>query len=113
LKLKIKDVVFSYASTPILKNVCMELAPSEVLGIVGPNGSGKSTLIRCIDRILKPQKGSILLDGRDIKKMGRMEIAKRMGYVPQTVSNRRYFWQGCLRRKQMFFCSMSLPVTSI
>ena len=86
MKLKIKDVVFSYASTPILKNVCMELAPSEVLGIVGPNGSGKSTLIRCIDRILKPQNGSILLDGRDIKKMGRMEIAKRMGYVPQTFS---------------------------
>lgn len=83
MKLKIKDVVFSYASTPILKNICIELAPSEVLGIVGPNGSGKSTLIRCIDTIIKPQKGSILLDEREIKKMSRIEIARRMGYVPQ------------------------------
>jgi iron complex transport system ATP-binding protein len=84
LKLKIKDVTFGYASSPILKNISMELGASEVLGVVGPNGSGKSTLIRCIDRILKPQKGSILLEEREIKDMGRMEIAKRLGYVPQS-----------------------------
>jgi iron complex transport system ATP-binding protein len=84
MKLKIKDVEFSYASTPILKNVCMELQTSEVLGIVGPNGAGKSTLLRCIDRILKPQRGSILLDGQEVKDMSRMEIARRLGYVPQT-----------------------------
>ena len=84
MKLKVKNVEFSYASTPILENVCMELAPSEILGIVGPNGAGKSTLLRCIDRILKPQRGSILLDGQEIKEMSRMEIARRMGYVPQT-----------------------------
>ena len=46
MKLKIKDLEFSYSSTPVLENVCMELAPSEMLGIVGPNGAGKSTLIR-------------------------------------------------------------------
>jgi len=84
MKLRIKEVEFSYASTPVLENVCMELAPSEILGIVGPNGAGKSTLLRCIDRILKPKRGSILLDGQDIKEMSRMEIARRMGYVPQT-----------------------------
>ena len=62
MKLKIEEVEFSYASEPILKGVCLELAQSEILGIVGPNGAGKSTLIRCINRILAPQKGSILLD---------------------------------------------------
>ncbi|RJS82831.1 ABC transporter ATP-binding protein, partial [Methanophagales archaeon] len=86
MKLKLKDVEFSYASTPILENICMELAPAEVLGIVGPNGAGKSTLLRCIDKILKPQRGSILLDGRDINEMRLMELAKRMGYVPQSTS---------------------------
>ena len=84
MKLKVKDVEFSYASTPILENICMELAPAEVLGIIGPNGAGKSTLIRCIDRILKPLRGSILLDEQEIEKMSRLEIAKHMGYVPQT-----------------------------
>jgi len=87
VKLKIKAVTFSYASSPVLENICLELAPSQLLGIVGPNGSGKSTLIKCIDRILKPQKGSILLDEREITKMSRMEIARRMGYVPQSSSS--------------------------
>ena len=84
VKLKIKDVEFSYASVPILKDVCIELAASEMLGVVGPNGAGKSTLLRCIDRILKPQRGSILLDEREIKEMSRMELARKMGYIPQS-----------------------------
>jgi iron complex transport system ATP-binding protein len=84
MKLKVKDVEFSYASVPILKDVCIEMATSEMLGVVGPNGAGKSTLLRCIDRILKPQRGSILLDEREIKEMSRMELAKKMGYIPQS-----------------------------
>ncbi len=86
MKLKVKDVEFSYGSVHVLKDVCIELSKSEILGVVGPNGAGKSTLIRCIDRILKPQRGSILLDGRDIKEMHLMELARRMGYIPQSTS---------------------------
>ncbi len=86
VKLKVKDVEFSYASVPVLKDVCIELAASEMLGVVGPNGAGKSTLIRCIDRILQPRKGSILLDGRDINEMRLMELAKKMGYISQSTS---------------------------
>lgn len=84
MKLKVKDVEFGYLSVPVLKDVCFELAQSEMLGIVGPNGAGKSTLIRCIDRILAPQKGSILLDEREIKELRRMELAKKLGYIPQS-----------------------------
>lgn len=86
MKLKINNIEFAYNSTPVIENISMELDCSEILGIVGPNGAGKSTLIRCIDRILEPNRGSILLDGDDIRKMTRMEIAKRMGYVPQSTS---------------------------
>ena len=86
MKLKVKDVEFSYGSVPILKSICLELASSEMLGVVGPNGAGKSTLIRCIDRILKPQRGTILLDGQDIKKMHLMQLAKKIGYIPQSTA---------------------------
>ena len=86
MRLKINDVEFSYGSVSILRDVCMELARSEMLGIVGPNGVGKSTLIRCIDRILKPDKGNILLDEQEIKEMSMREVAKKMGYVPQNAS---------------------------
>jgi iron complex transport system ATP-binding protein len=87
LKLKVNNVEFSYNSTPVLENISMELDRSEILGVVGPNGAGKSTLIRCINRILKPQHGSILLEGQEIKQMSMMEIAKKLGYVPQTASH--------------------------
>ena len=86
VKLKVKNVNFNYASVPILKDVCIELDRSEMLGVVGPNGAGKSTLLRCIDRILSPQEGCILLDGGDIKDMHLMDLAKKMAYIPQSAT---------------------------
>lgn len=87
MKLKVNNVEFAYNSVPVLENVSMELNRAEVLGIVGPNGTGKSTLIRCIDRILSPKKGKILLDEQNINKMTRMEIARKIGYVPQSMES--------------------------
>lgn len=83
MRLCIENLVFRYGETPVLKEICMGLGASELLGIVGPNGSGKSTLIRCIDGILKPDRGTLLLDGMDLKRMPQMEIARNLGYVPQ------------------------------
>jgi iron complex transport system ATP-binding protein len=87
LKLKINNVEFRYNSAAVLDGITMELADSEIVGIVGPNGAGKSTLIRCINNILQPNGGSILLSGKDIHEMSMMEIAKQIGYVPQTASH--------------------------
>ncbi len=83
MKLKIRNVEFKYPSIPVLKNICLELVPGEILTIVGKNAAGKSTLIKCIDRILKPQRGSILLDGKEVKKMERKDIARKMAYLSQ------------------------------
>lgn len=86
MKLKVNNVEFSYSSIPILKDIIMELVPSEMLGIVGPNGAGKSTLIKCIDTILKPRHGTILLDEEEILKMSKIKVAQKLGYVPQTTA---------------------------
>ena len=86
MKLKIEDVEFGYTSRPVLKDICLELPPAEMLGVVGPNGAGKSTIIRCLNNILAPRKGTILLDGEEIKKMCRLDIAKKIGYVPQSTA---------------------------
>ncbi|WII10005.1 ABC transporter ATP-binding protein [Methanomassiliicoccales archaeon LGM-DZ1] len=77
------SVEFSYGSKPVLKGVDLELDPSEILGILGPNGSGKTTMMRCINCILEPQQGHVLLDGEDVRSLPRLEMARRMGYVPQ------------------------------
>jgi iron complex transport system ATP-binding protein len=84
VNITIQDVTFSYRSTPTLNNVSLQLKEAEVLGMIGPNGSGKTTLLKCINKILEPKQGTILLDTQEVKKMSRLEIAKHIGYVPQS-----------------------------
>lgn len=85
VKISINDLTFSYKSNKILDNLNITVGDSEIMSLVGPNGSGKTTLIKCIDRILKP-KGSILLEGREVQDMKQQEIARQIGYVPQSSS---------------------------
>jgi iron complex transport system ATP-binding protein len=85
VNITIKSLTFGYNGSMILDDLNLVVEDSEVLGLVGPNGSGKTTLIKCMDKILKP-KGSILIDGRDIDTVSRTELAKRLGYVPQSSS---------------------------
>jgi iron complex transport system ATP-binding protein len=85
VNITIKNLTFSYNSHMILDDINLVIESSEILSLVGPNGSGKTTLIKCIDRILKP-KGSILLDGQEIERMSRQDVARKIGYVPQSSS---------------------------
>ena len=85
--LNVKDLAFSYASAPVLAGVSLEVGTKEIVGVLGPNGAGKSTLLKCIDRILLPYHGSILLDGEEISHMSRLELAKKIGYIPQSLSH--------------------------
>jgi iron complex transport system ATP-binding protein len=80
-------LAFRYNASPFIENISFELGPGQILALIGPNGAGKSTLLKCLDGLLKCQKGSIELNGKEIKKMHRKEIAGHMAYVPQTVSN--------------------------
>ncbi|GAB6905089.1 conserved hypothetical protein [Desulfosarcina cetonica] len=77
-------MVFFYEDRPVLDRITFDLLPGQILALLGPNGAGKSTLLKCIDGLLRPQKGSIELGGRPIRGLGRKAIAKRMAYVPQT-----------------------------
>ncbi|MFP3945326.1 MAG: ABC transporter ATP-binding protein [Archaeoglobaceae archaeon] len=84
MKIKVSGVEFSFNGSRILKDMNLMVESGEVLGIVGPNGSGKTTLLRCINRILRPKKGTILIDGQELNSLGQEDIARRVGYVPQT-----------------------------
>lgn len=84
MNIAVQQVTFSYKSTPNLNAVSLQLKKSEVLGLIGPNGSGKTTLIKCINKILEPKQGKILLGDQEIKKLSRTQIANRIGYVPQS-----------------------------
>ncbi len=84
MKLEIKGVQFSYGSVPVLKDISLGIRDGEVLSLVGPNGSGKTTFLKCINRILKPKRGTILVEGRDVTRVGLKELARSLGYVPQS-----------------------------
>lgn len=83
---EVRGIQFSYGSRVALKNITMSVGEGEVVGLVGPNGSGKTTLLKCLDRILSPQKGTILLSGRDAGKMKLRDLARLLGYVPQSIT---------------------------
>jgi len=84
MKLEIVGVSFSYDGRPVLENVTMSVDEGNVVSLVGPNGSGKTTLLKCINKILKPKKGTVLVEERDIREIKLKELAKLLGYVPQT-----------------------------
>ncbi|MDP2798309.1 MAG: ABC transporter ATP-binding protein [Deltaproteobacteria bacterium] len=81
--LRIRGLDFRYKNISALEDVGIELNKGEVLSIVGPNGAGKTTLLKCILGIVKPDKGTVLIDGRDASRMKRLNLAKCISYVPQ------------------------------
>ncbi|MBR3409336.1 MAG: ABC transporter ATP-binding protein [Candidatus Methanomethylophilaceae archaeon] len=87
MELKIKDVSFSYSSVPVLHDVSFELGGNELVSILGPNGVGKSTLIHCINKILAPTSGTVLIDGKDVSEIKLKELAKQIGYVPYSAND--------------------------
>jgi len=80
----VRGLDFSYNGKNALSDMNLDLRGGNLIGLVGPNGSGKSTLLKIMDGILKPGRGCILLDGKDISSMGRKELARGVGYVPQS-----------------------------
>ncbi len=84
MKLQVRDLRFAYQSQPVLNQIVLEVETGDFVSIVGPNGSGKSTLLRCIDNILKPKTGTILIDGQNIAALSGTILAQNIAYVPQS-----------------------------
>ena len=83
--LEVKDLSFSYHNNKqVFSNVNFSLDAGEILTMLGPNGAGKSTLLNCLANLLHPSSGQVMLEGRNIKDIGLKEVAKILGYVPQT-----------------------------
>ncbi len=97
--LEIKNVNYTYsgASEPALNNISLEIEFGKSVGFIGGSGAGKSTLIDVILGLLKPDKGRLTIDGKDINEVLR-GWQNQIGYVPQTI----YLTDDTLRRNIAF-----------
>lgn len=84
-KLELRDIHFSYESKKILSGVNLIIEKNSSVGLIGASGVGKTTIVDLIMRLLKPQKGEILLDGIEAEKFNISEWRKNIGYVAQEV----------------------------
>lgn len=85
--IRFNNVTFTYPETGIraIKDVSFEVMPGQVLAIVGRTGSGKSTIANLLMRMYDVEKGSITIDGIDIRKLPLPSVRSQIGFVPQDV----------------------------
>ena len=84
--IRIQGVEVRYNSVKALDDISMDVDEGEIVAVLGPNGSGKTTLLKTIDGILKPVKGSVYIDSKNVLQMGRREAAKLVSFVPQHIN---------------------------
>ncbi len=82
-ELTASNLTLSYDNTSIIHNLSLTIPHRKITTLVGPNGCGKSTLLRGLSRLLKPNHGSVVLNGQDIWKVPTKELAKQLGILPQ------------------------------
>ena len=83
---KIRDLDFAYNGEPVLQEVNLSVRRPDFMAIIGPNGGGKTTLLKLILGLLKPDRGTVRVDGKSPQK-----AAAAVGYVPQDVHINRNF----------------------
>ncbi|MEU8901200.1 ABC transporter ATP-binding protein [Nocardia sp. NPDC048505] len=83
-RLAAENVTLGYGDRVIVDGLDLEIPAGVVTTVIGPNGCGKSTLLRSLGRLLKPQHGQVVLDGKAISSMKTKDVARVVGMLPQT-----------------------------
>ena len=79
--IELRNISKSFGKTSALKNVSLHLSAGKCIGLIGPNACGKTTIIKNILRMVVPDTGEILFDGRRIN--GDVQYKNKIGYMPQ------------------------------
>lgn len=101
MELEIRNIKKSYGRKQVLKKASLSVKSGECTGIVGANGCGKSTLLKILSGVEKPDDGSIIINGEELKKPVE-RLAGCVGYIPQesvlipelTVEDNLKLWAG-------------------
>ena len=83
MRLEARDLAFGYPGHPVGRGVTLAFEAGEIVCLLGPNGGGKTTFFRTLLGLLAPQGGAVLVDGSDLARLARADVARRLSYVPQ------------------------------
>lgn len=78
-----KNIHLSFGSNHVLRGIDLHVPQGTTASVIGPSGSGKSTLLRVMNRLIEPDQGDILLDGKSVLKDNPDELRRRIGMVFQ------------------------------
>lgn len=78
-----RNVSFSYFNGLVLRDIDLNIADGEMVGVIGPNGCGKTTLLKLACGVLSPVRGEVSLGGISLKKLSRKQVARHVAVVPQ------------------------------
>ncbi|MEM4157953.1 MAG: ABC transporter ATP-binding protein, partial [Candidatus Methanomethylicaceae archaeon] len=70
----VEDLSFSYGNTFKLNSISLNVEAGTVLTLLGPNGCGKTTLLKCINALLKPESGKVIIGGKNAYELKRWEL---------------------------------------
>jgi iron complex transport system ATP-binding protein len=86
VKLELQNISIGYYHGNVIDNLSFQVFPGELAGLIGPNGCGKTSIIRTISRVIPPRSGKIILGGKDITGISRLDLARLLGVAPQNPS---------------------------
>ncbi|NYI04693.1 ABC transporter ATP-binding protein [Allostreptomyces psammosilenae] len=86
MRIDFTDVGITRAGRDIVRGATFGVGPGQIAGLVGPNGSGKSTLLRSLYRVVRPDTGSVRIDGRDVWRLPGREVARQVAVMAQETS---------------------------
>ena len=97
-RVEFKHVFFGYGGNDVLQDISFKIYPSKVVGVIGGTGSGKSTLVNLLPRFYDVRRGSVLINGRNVKDYRLKQLRDRIGYVPQ----RTVLFSGTIRENMLW-----------
>ena len=83
MKFYADKVNIGYGDKMIVEGLSVEIPEGKIISLIGGNGSGKSTILKTMSRIISPNSGRIILDGKEIHTMPTKELAKKLSILPQ------------------------------
>jgi len=78
-----ENITWKVGKKIIVNNVSLTVSPGQTVGLLGPNGSGKSSLLRILAGLRRPHAGTVTLDGNNIARMPKKQLARRIAFVEQ------------------------------